>query len=485
MKKRVFTVCIGWLAVYFACAQGGSFNQQGSPVNDMLVSTSMLPAQSDSIFPPQIIRAINIAGNKKTKDYIVEREIALQAGVVYERGELNRLIRLTKEQLMNTTLFVTVELFVDTLTLEEIDINIIVKERWYLFPLPHFKIIDRNWNVWINDYKGSLDRAEVGGKVIHNNLTGRNDKLNLYAIGGYTQQLQANYFQPYFDKKLQQGYSLAFLAGRTREVNFATDSNKQQFFSLPDFSRQYLKAEVGYSYRRGSQMRSFARLSYNVETVDSVIASLNPNMFGNGRTKAEFVDLFLTYQYLNLDYIPYPLRGWMVDLYALQRFSKSVPMFQLGGKMQATWQFAPKTYMNFQGAFAFTLPSKDQPFFNQRMLGYRSLYMQGLEYYVVDGSMAGMLRSTLRREVWGFTLKNIIPSKSHNTIPFRFFLKTYGNIGYAYANNPGNSFMSNQLLSTAGFGVDIMTVYDLVMKLEYSFNQFGESGFFIHTATDF
>jgi hypothetical protein len=104
---------------------------------------------------------------------------------------------------------------------------------------------------------------------------------------------------------------------------------------------------------------------------------------------------------------------------------------------------------------------------------------------VADGSLATMLRTTLRHEVLKFTVKNILRSKSHNEIPFRFFVKTYGNLGYAYNKNPGNNYMNNQLLSTAGFGLDILTIYDLVLKLEYSYNQFGEKGFFIHTATDF
>lgn len=438
--------------------------------------------------PPQpviYIRAINAEGNKRTRQHIVEREYALATNTPYTAEELARRVRLTQEQLMNTALFVTVEVAIDTLTQDEVDIHIILKERWYLFPVPHFRLVDRNLNVWINEFKGSLSRAEIGGKVAHHNLTGRNDKLNLYAIGGYASEYRGHYFQPYFDKKLRQGYSLGFVYSQNREVNYATDSNRQQFFQLPDFGRETLRAEVGYSYRKGSQMRSAARLSYNRESVDSAIVALNPNMFGKGRTRAEFVDLHLSYQYLGVDYIPYPLRGWMVDFYSLNRFSASIPLFQLGGRMLATWSFAPKTYVNFQSAFAFNIWQKDQPFFNTRMLGYRSLYMQGLEYYVADGNLAGMIRTTLRREILAFTLRNVVPYKSHADIPFRFFLKTYGNLGYAHNPNPGTSFMNNRLLRTAGLGLDVLTVYDLVLKLEYSFNQFGESGFYIHTATSF
>ncbi|MCU0389187.1 MAG: hypothetical protein MUE71_11330 [Chitinophagaceae bacterium] len=442
-------------------------------------------SQTDSSNYPMLVRAVNVFGNKRTKLYLIEREIAIRTDIFYKTDDLSKSIRLTKEQLMNTGLFVTVDVTMDTILTNEVDVNIQVRERWYLFPVPYFKLVDRNINVWINDYKASLDRTEIGIKILHNNLTGRNDKMNLSLVGGYSQQIVANYYQPFIDKKLTQGLGFGFTMSRTREVNYATDSNRQQFYAMPEFARTSMKAELVYSYRKGSQMRSYLKASYTVEDMDSAIIALNPKMFGDGRTRAEFVDIFANYQYLNVDYIPYPLRGWMVDFYALQRFSKSIPMTQVGGKMQATWRFAKKTYMNFQSSFAFTLSGKEQPYYNSRMLGYRSLYMQGLEYYVADGNWAGMIRSTLRREILSFTLKNLIRSKSHSEIPFRIFLKGYGNLGYAHNLDPGNNFLNNQLLKTAGFGVDIMMVYDMVLKLEYSYNQFGERGFFIHTATDF
>jgi hypothetical protein len=445
----------------------------------------MMIAKTDSANYPMLVRAVNVFGNKKTKLYLIEREIAIKTGMFYSTKELSRLIRLTKEQLMNTTLFVTVDVSIDTLLVNEVDINIQLRERWYLFPVPHFKLVDRNINVWINDYKASLDRTEYGMKVVHNNLSGRNDKMNLLFVSGYSQQISASYYQPFFDKKLTQGFGFSFNMARTREVNYATDSNRQQFFAMPDFARKSIRGEVIYSYRKGSQMRSFLKVSYTQEQMDSAIIALNPKMFGNGSTRAEYIDILANYQYQNVDYIPYPLRGWMVDFYALQRLSQTIPMTQVGGKMQASWRFANKSYINFQNSFAVTLSQKEQPYYNSRMLGYKSLYLQGLEYYVADGNMAAMIRTTLRREILVFSLKNLVRSKSHSEIPFRIFLKTYGNLGYAHNENPGNNFMNNQLLRTAGFGMDIMTVYDMVLKLEYSYNQFGERGFYIHTATDF
>jgi len=38
---------------------------------------------------------------------------------------------------------------------------------------------------------------------------------------------------------------------------------------------------------------------------------------------------------------------------------------------------------------------------------------------------------------------------------------------------------------TGGFGIDMKTIYDIILRFEYSFNQKGESGFFFHVKNDF
>jgi hypothetical protein len=135
-----------------------------------------------------LIRSIIVKGNKVTRDAIIFREVAVKSGQTVEGRDLEKRLRLTKEQLMNTTLFVSVVVAKKVDVFGITDIEITVAERWYIFPIPYFKVVDRNWNVWINDYKASLDRTQFGLKITHNNTTGRNDKLNLWVIAGYTQQ---------------------------------------------------------------------------------------------------------------------------------------------------------------------------------------------------------------------------------------------------------------------------------------------------------
>jgi hypothetical protein len=476
-KKLVAIWCVLLCAACAVKAQG--VNAEILSVAKDSIKSSDLQFDSSTYY----IRTIVIKGNKKTKDNIAFREVAVRQGQSYSGNDLHRLLRLSREQLMNTTLFINVNVATYKVQGGIIDVEITVNERWYIFPVPYFKVVDRNWNVWIKDYGASLDRTQFGLKMLHNNTTGRNDKFNLWVIAGYTQQLEFKYQLPYVDKKMENGFTVGMSYGRNRELNYATDSNRQQFFTLPDFGRQFIRAELTYSNRKGSQQRFYIRNIYGFEKIDSAFFKLNPNYL-SGRTQASFYDLMAAYQYLNVDYIPFPLRGWYVDFYALNRFSSVIPMSQLGGRMLATWAFLPKTYINFQSAFVYTL-QKHQPFFNQRLMGYGSLWMQGLEYNVMDGTFGVMGRTTIRRKMFTYNFVGPDKWKAYSRIPFTFYLKTFGNIGYAYHVNPGNNFMNNRFLHTAGFGLEIATIYDMVFKLDYSFNQFGQSGFFIHTSADF
>jgi len=59
-------------------------------------------------------------------------------------------------------------------------------------------------------------------------------------------------------------------------------------------------------------------------------------------------------------------------------------------------------------------------------------------------------------------------------------------LGYVYSEKPLNSNkLSNTLLRTAGIGVDIISIYDFVFKIDYSVNQLGDKGLYLHGGINF
>jgi hypothetical protein len=117
------------------------------------------------------------------------------------------------------------------------------------------------------------------------------------------------------------------------------------------------------------------------------------------------------------------------------------------------------------------------------MLGYNDSYLRGLEYYVVDGVAGGFVRNTLGKEILFMRFKTGLKSKTYGQIPFRFYVKGYGDLGYVYnSKNLAGNNLNNRLMYTGGVGLDIISIYDIVLRIEYSFNQLNQRGLFVHKA---
>ena len=112
--------------------------------------------------------------------------------------------------------------------------------------------------------------------------------------------------------------------------------------------------------------------------------------------------------------------------------------------------------------------------------------MQGYEYYVIDGVAGGFTKATLSRRLFDFNLD--LPHQKGRTgikIPIQVIGKVYGNTGYVHNPLPGDNGLSNKMLYSGGFGIDILTFYDITFKIEYTFNQIGQNGLFLHRKTIF
>jgi hypothetical protein len=156
---------------------------------------------------------------------------------------------------------------------------------------------------------------------------------------------------------------------------------------------------------------------------------------------------------------------------------------QFSGRFTAGWPLGHQFYFGLQGYGVVKLPL-EQPYFNQRLFGYGEFYLRGLEKYVVDGVAGTMLRSTVRKHLFSFSMPGgRIPTLQR--IPFAFYAKVFGDMGYAYNKTFTQNSLVNRMLYTAGAGIDVVSSYDFIFRCEYSFNQLGQSGFFFHIRNDF
>lgn len=457
------------------------FSQQ--QLSDTLITISQQsPVVKEDSTQPFRIRKIYITGNRKTKDAFIFREMPFKQGESYLLSDLVKKFEDARRLLLSTALFHTVVVALKEFEEYDVDVVVEVKERWYLVALPFFKFVDRNFNQWLVEQNAKLDRVNYGIKVLNSNFSGNKDKLNIWLMNGYTKQVSVSYDRLYIDKKMKLGLNTSVALGKNREINLNTINNKQQFFrDTNNFVRSFFRANVELTYRRAIKTRHSFGISYTKENVTDSVISLNPSFFKNGRDKIEFPDIFYSLSYVDVDYIPFPLKGYMAEVsFRKSGFNSTMNLWNFSVKSFASWQVAKKTFFGLKASGILKLPFK-QPFYNQRLLGYNDFYMQGYEYFVVDGVAGGYLKTSLTREILNF---NIHAKKKNKedlfNIPIRIYAKVYGNAGYMHNNSPGTNTLNNRMLYSGGIGLDFITHYDFIIKLEWSFNQIGQNDLYLH-----
>jgi len=435
-----------------------------------------------------VIGQLIISGNKKTKEAIILREIPFRPGEEYFLEELVNKFETARRQLMNTALFNAAVVAAKNMEGNRINIIVELKERWYLFPVPYFKPADRNLNQWIVEQNASLSRVDYGVKLFYNNATGRNDKFRIGLINGYTKQLSFNYDRLYINKKLKWGMKFSFATGKNREVNYNTFNDKQVFLKDDNkFIRSFTNTSVELTYRKAIKTRHSFGVAYTSEQVNDTIVTLNPSFFKDGHNRISFPGIYYGLSYLHLNYIPYPSKGYAARLsIAKSGFNNIINIWQLHIKGLAIWSLSSKSFFSLSMYGGIKVPFK-QPYYNQRFLGYDDVFMQGFEYYVIDGVAGGYLKSTFTRELLNFIIR--VPqrkkAKEAVKIPVRIFGKAFTNSGFVHHPQPGNNSLSNKMLYSGGFGIDILSFYDLTFKLEWSFNSLGQNGLFLHRKNTF
>lgn len=496
MRKFQFTYLL-LAAVLLPALRGlGQASVAYDSVKKKMEATVQLLPQEGSVG----ISDIKLSGHKVTKDYIVLREVSFRKGTVLPVKELIKTIEKARLDIINTQLFLEVLPYIKLIDEQQIEVQFVLKERWYIFPIPYFKIVDRNLNQWIVEQDASLERVNYGLKFNWENVSGRRDKLAFRYINGYNRQYLLSYEQPFADKKLEKGFLFSINYTSTRQASFATDSNKQVFYpatnnQINDFVRTAFKAEAGFSYRKGVRHRHYIRVAYvNERLADTISQIIQQNsakgylpFFTDNKTRQAFGEISYNYQYYDLDNIPYPLKGFAFNGSFVQRGlgSRGMNLWQFNGKAGRYIPLGKTTYTSFYGVGTLKFPFR-QPMYNMPAMGYGDMYMQGLEYYVIDGVMAGMLRTTIAQELFRVNVPTlIIKDEKYRKIPFRVLAKVYANIGGAYTPFFSTGILNNRLLYTYGAGLDVLSYYDFTARIDYSFNQLGEKGLFLHVRKDF
>jgi outer membrane protein assembly factor BamA len=385
--KKIYQCCLFICIATAAAAQNIDVSTS--------VASKLTAANKDSA-EKVLVRQINIVGSKRTKEFIIRREIQIKPGDSILVTHLNAELQKARQQVYNTNLFNEVTVDIEALPGNEINIEVRLKERWYIFPIPKFQLVDRNINEWLKKYNGDLDRVVYGLKFTHYNLTGRRDLLRFTLLNGFTRNYSFTYTRPLSNKALTNGFSFSAGYVQNREFIYKISAdNKPLLFNNSKFSRKTTYISAGYNIRKNILGTHSFNITYShAALTDSITKEpYNPNYFNPGNASKSFIDLSYTYQYINANNAVYPLKGTIASVKMLKRglgFTGGVNMLFVEGSYNKYWDFTRAWYGSLQFLGKVTLPFK-QPYINQRALGYNDINLRGLELYVVDGVAYGLI----------------------------------------------------------------------------------------------
>jgi len=443
-------------------------------------SSPLSTADSTNTEESRTIINIIISGNRQTRPAIILRELPFQIGSQYTLEEITSQFQRAQKHLMNTGLFREVAVTLHASNATEAYISVKVNEKWYIWPKPFLRTVDKNFQQWWTDGNRNMNRLNYGIRVNHNNFTGRNDKLNVAFMNGYTRQLSLQYYGLFLDHQLKWSLNAGFALGKNREINYKTSSNRPVAIKDNDYLRNYFSWFTEVNYRPAIKAKHTLGIGYSYEKIDDTIHKLNPYFAGNSNT-IRLPEIYYKLSYFDVDFIPYPTRGFIGEIQLRKKgFGQPLNLLQLTAKGSSTWPVSSNYFFNLSAVGMIKLPLR-QPYITNQFIGHDNLYLQGYEYYVVDGVAGGFSKATLTRQVLRTKVRvPFIKWEGGNEVPLKVYLKTFANAGYVYARSTAKNSLNNQLIYSGGVGVDLVLFTDFVVKIDWSFNRLGENGLYLH-----
>ncbi|MFT4063070.1 MAG: hypothetical protein QM642_12025 [Edaphocola sp.] len=427
------------------------------------------------------VKDILISGQRKTKDALILREIGIKPGDCVANDQLPMLAGQSKLRLLNLRLFTDVKVEWLAIAADTYCLNIVLLDRFPIMPDPNLEFADRNFNVWWNEMGRDPRRLNLGITLTHNNFRGNREQLGATGQVGYTQKLGISYARPFADKNQRHGFGISFYGLQNREIPYMTYANKLRFLRSSDnFMLRRIDAAIWYTYRPAYATTHELRLAYHHYWISDTIALLNPTYLGNdGLTQQDVLHFTYRFEYNGVDNWNYPLRGKRF----IGTFDQKLAL--AGGYGQTSLYLHHDRYWHLGGkwyaagiARGRVSAGQHQPYIFRQNLGYEFDYIRGYEYYAIDGSAFGILRLNLKRELLHWRIK--LPVRYFEIVPIRVYAKVYADAGAGYNKYPIADAYCNKLLYAGGVGIDVVTLYDIKVRIEYTVNHVGEKGLYLH-----
>ncbi|MDX9769402.1 MAG: POTRA domain-containing protein [Tenuifilaceae bacterium] len=434
-----------------------------------------------------VVRSINITGNTITNEKIILRELPFRLGDTLSIYDLSGYANQSKENLNNTLLFnfITISYNISD---KSVEWDIDVEERWYIWPFPILEFEDRNLSAFLRN--ASFSKLNYGAYIKVNNFRGMREQIRLRMVLGYRNEVVLQYITQNLDREKKHGISALASYFTNREINYNTFGNQPNYFRSDNGpARQVLFADITYHYRPKHHWYHALTIGALQATISDSLANLNPNYFGAGNNSFWYSHIKYEATLDKRNSKIFPLHGYLLKSeVGKQGLFKNEPLDLWYIKL-TTGLYGKVAPRLFAGTDLSTKLSTQTnlPYYMNKGIGYND-FIRGYEHYVTNGSSYYINKNSLKFELLPTKVINLplVPEGKFKKAHIALYWSIFGDTGYVKpdAFTPSNS-LEGKMIYGYGTGLYIVAYYDLVLRIEYSFNGFGEQGFFFHIGTPF
>lgn len=481
-KTIVFALWLGCISMYAQC-------QGHDEVQGLAVHSSTISTPQDSTMRFVRVSRIFIVGNKQTKPQIILRELNVGEGDVIFLPDLQSTLIEDKNKLINTRLFNKVEIHLVEIDRFLVDLIIEVNERWYTFPIPILALSDRNFNDWIQNHDAKLNRLNYGLRFYQYNMRGRNERLRGIIQLGFTRKFELSYNIPYINRAQKSGLNIYGGYAENKSVPYRTTEHKLDFIASEEVLQERFVAGLNYTKRENFYTTHHFMVEHNFTTIDDTVAVLNEHYLLDGQTQQRYFKVGYKYDLDKRDIKAYPLKGHQLILEANKLglgIYDDIDQWELYGAFSKFMDLGRDFYLSANLTGEIASPER-QPYLDMPALGYGKDFIRGYELYVIEGQNYFINKVAFKKKILGgdINLEPLLGLDQFRTMPFAIYLKSFYDSGIVNNNlQSENSFLNNRYIYGGGIGLDIVTFYDTIIRLEYSVNKQQEGGFFFHFRTD-
>ncbi|MDB5226848.1 MAG: outer membrane protein [Bacteroidota bacterium] len=443
------------------------------------------------------VRNILITGNKKTKLFVIRREMTLHENDSFPAKSMDVVLLQNRLNIYNLNLFNDVSINIKNWEGDSLDLLIDLHERWTIIPTPIIAFADRNVSEWWKLHHHDFKRLQYGAQITWDNFTGRNDRFNFGMSFGFAQRMDIGYSIPHFNWKGQHaGFSLGLTMLRTKYVAYNTINDELTYLELGK-SWQLKKIEVysQVSYRKAIHTTHYFNLGYGYAVIGDSVVKANPQYFLDGRTSQHYFKVGYIFEVDYRNFKTYATDGWYFAFnltnYGLGFMKTRMTTTGVQLSKYIAWKKHPRFTVAGMFKWQFSWPYK-QPYNLQyvKSFGYDENAVRGYEINVIDGHHFLLLKNEYRFQLLDFQIKNMkklqakksaVLNSSLAYLPLKFYLTAYFDAGYVWDNY---FLMSNNLKNKwqfgFGAGLTLVTAGDKILRIEYSVNRYLQKGVYLH-----